>query len=48
MIGSPERPGTSVNSVAAISMPRWRAARTSGASLFGSAAMVGLVCLARP
>ena len=42
MIGSPPRPGTSVNSVATISMPRLRAARTSGASLSGSAAMAGL------
>ena len=42
MIGSPPRPGTSVNSVATIRMPRSRAARTSGASRSGSAAMAGL------
>ncbi len=48
MIGSPPRPGTSVNKVATISTPRWRAARTSGASLSGNAAMAGWLWPARP
>ena len=43
MIGSPPRPGTSVNRVATISMPRARALPTSGASLSGRAAMAGAV-----
>ena len=48
MIGSPPRPGTSVNSVATMSTPLSRAARTSGARRAGSAAMAGSDCPARP